>query len=342
MSGANDELIVGTRDKRGDWRPNEPLQTGPLLQFPWQPLKVVAWLPKYLFPYNLAFFVVASILWLYTTPSREALKTLELSWILYLFFRNAALIVLFFGAMELRLYIQRRQGNRYKYNGTFPKDKPSDVFLFKSQGIDSVIRTFVSGVPIWTAYEGGLLWAWANGWGPWTTFTDHPVYLAIIAFLLPLFHEVHFWCAHRLIHVPFLYKYVHSVHHKSINPSPWSSLSMHPIEHLLYWSGTLLHLIIPSHPLLVLFHFQLTGPGAIVGHVGFDKIEVGENKSFDTHAYAHYLHHKYFEVNYGDGNLPLDKWMGTWHDGTRDGDMLMQARFRKKKERMNASRDKSA
>jgi sterol desaturase/sphingolipid hydroxylase (fatty acid hydroxylase superfamily) len=29
---------------------------------------------------------------------------------------------------------------------------------------------------------------------------------------------VHFFCIHRLIHVPLLYKWVHSVHHNSVNP----------------------------------------------------------------------------------------------------------------------------
>jgi sterol desaturase/sphingolipid hydroxylase (fatty acid hydroxylase superfamily) len=41
-------------------------------------------------------------------------------------------------------------------------------------------------------------------------------------------------------------------------------------------------------------------------------------------------------VNYGDGSVPLDKVFGTWHDGTKDGDALMNARFEKKKARMNA------
>ena len=28
----------------------------------------------------------------------------------------------------------------------------------------------------------------------------------------------------------FLYRHVHSLHHKSYNPGPWSGLAMHPIE----------------------------------------------------------------------------------------------------------------
>ena len=55
----------------------------------------------------------------------------------------------------------------------------------------------------------------------------------------------------------------------------------------------------------------------------------------DTHAYTHYLHHKYFEVNYGDGLMPLDKLFGSWHDGTPAGDAAMQARFKRKVARIN-------
>ena len=81
----------------------------------------------------------------------------------------------------------------------------------------------------------------------------------------------------------------------------------------------------------------IAGFGAVNGHLGFDKLEVTDETALDSHAYAHYLHHKYFEVNYGgDGLIPLDRWFGTWHDGTREGDAIMDARFQKKKERVNA------
>jgi sterol desaturase/sphingolipid hydroxylase (fatty acid hydroxylase superfamily) len=110
---------------------------------------------------------------------------------------------------------------------------------------------------------------------------------------------------------------------------------MHPIEHLFYWSGSLVHLLLPSHPLLAIYHIQLAGFGAIVGHVGFDKIVIGEDGKMNTHAYAHYLHHKYFEVNYADGGIPLDRWFGTWHDGTKEGEALMNARYEKKVARIN-------
>lgn len=329
-----DDSRIGTRDKRGNWRPDAPLQVGPLLDTPWSLKRVLKWIPGYILPWNALFFLLAAALWVWLTPDKETLTTFEIGWVAFLFFRNAALILILYSLLELRLYVRRRQGNQFKYNARFPADHPSDVFWFRSQSLDNATRTFLSGLPIWTAYEAILLWAWANEVGPWVSWGDSPIWLAAFAVLLPLLHEAHFYCIHRLIHTPFLYKWVHSVHHNSINPSPWSSLSMHPVEHLFYWSGTLLHLIVPSHPLLVLYHLQISGTGAVIGHIGFDKIEIGDASAMDTHAYAHYLHHKYFEVNYADGALPFDKWMGTWHDGTPEGDKLMKERYGRKKSAM--------
>jgi sterol desaturase/sphingolipid hydroxylase (fatty acid hydroxylase superfamily) len=82
------------------------------------------------------------------------------------------------------------------------------------------------------------------------------------------------------------------------------------------------HLVIPSNSILALFELHIAGLGAVNGHIGFEKLEITEDSALDSHAYAHYLHHKYFEVNYG--LIPLDRWFGTWHDGTKGGDALMQ------------------
>ncbi len=329
-----DDIEFGTRDKRGNWRPNDPLSPAPILVWPWHLGKFLNWLPVYFLPYNVVFFAIGAVFWYLLTPSKETLETLEWKWALWIFGRNCALILVLYGALEVRLYVKRLQGTNFKYNGKFPSDHPSDVFWFKNQNIDNLIRSFGSGLPIWTAYEVLILHAWASSWGPWAAFGDSPLWLIGFGLVIPIIHEVHFYCVHRLIHIPMLYKWIHSVHHNSVNPSPWSSLSMHPIEHLAYWSDTLIHLLLPSHPLLVLYHLQVTGTGAVIGHMGFDKIEAGEETAVDTHAYAHYLHHKYFEVNYADGLIPLDKWFGTWHDGTPEGDKLMKQRFQRKKTRI--------
>jgi sterol desaturase/sphingolipid hydroxylase (fatty acid hydroxylase superfamily) len=330
-----DDLKTGTRNKRGDWTPTRHLELAPYFTWPREPRKYLDWLIGYLFPWNLLFMALAAVSWFYLTPPIETMKTLQPGWILYLLVRNSLLVLVIYGALEFRLYIKRAQGNRFKFNGKWPSEQPSGVFMFKNQNIDNIIRTFVSGVPIWTAYEVFGLWCYANGWGLWGTFAEYPIWFVVFAFLLPLWHEFHFYCVHRLIHVPILYKWIHSVHHNSVNPSPWSSLSMHPVEHLLYWSDSLIHLVLPSHPLIFLYNLQITGTGAVVGHIGFDKLEVGAESAVDSHAYAHYLHHKHFEVNYADGATALDKLFGTWHDGSKEAQAQMDARYEKKIARVN-------
>ena len=68
---------------------------------------------------------------------------------------------------------------------------------------------------------------------------------------------------------------------------------------------------------------------ALIGHGYWGKnLErvIKKNKSFNASFYAHYLHHKYFEVNYADGIFPLDKLFGTFHDGTVEGDKIFRER----------------
>jgi sterol desaturase/sphingolipid hydroxylase (fatty acid hydroxylase superfamily) len=120
---------------------------------------------------------------------------------------------------------------------------------------------------------------------------------------------------------------------------------MHPVEGFFYHASALWHLLIPSHPVLALFQLHLAGFGAVNGHIGFDRLERGGDRAVNSHAYAHYLHHKYFEVNCGgDGLIPLDRWFGSWHDGTAEGEARLKARLQARKARLaaRAERQQSA
>ena len=194
--------------------------------------------------------------------------------------------------------------------------------------------TFAAGVPIMTAYEVLVLWLFASGRVPWLPFAEHPVWLVGFGLLVPVIHELHFYLIHRLIHTPVLFRRVHRLHHKNVNPTPFSSLSMHPVEHVLYFSGVLIHLVLPSNPLLALYHLYFAGYGAVVGHIGFDKMVLSDGRSVDTHAYNHYLHHKYFEVNYSESTVPFDRLFGTFHDGTKEADVAMRARVAARRKQM--------
>jgi sterol desaturase/sphingolipid hydroxylase (fatty acid hydroxylase superfamily) len=332
-----DDLQFGTRDKRGDWAPSARADVAPMWQRPFSLRKLFEWIPEYLWPWNALHMAITLAYWAFVIPDFEVMKTLSWGWALWLYAVNAGAIFVMYGSIELFWYVRRRQGTRFKYNAKFPSEQPSDVFWFKSQNTDNFLRSFFWSIPLWTLVEVALLHVYAAGMVPWLTFAQNPVWLVVLTLLAPAIHEVHFFAIHRLIHTPFLYKWVHSVHHNSVNPSPWSSLSMHPVEGFLYHAVALWHLVIPSNPIIGLFQLHLAGFGAVNGHIGFDKLEIAEARPLNTHAYLHYLHHKYFEVNYGgDGLIPLDKWFGYWHDGSKEGDAQMNARFAAKKARMNA------
>jgi len=321
-----DDAQYGKRDKRGNWAPSERLAYPDVFVWPIRPLSLLRWIPEYILSWNLFYAAVAIGVWFFLTPSVETMKTFSPGWIAFIFARNIVLTFLFFGTFHLRLYMQKAQGNRFKYNAKW-LDTDNPVFLFRNQTIDNLIWAFGSGVPQWTIYEVLTLWAFANGYIPWIDWATHPIYCTLIMLLVPLMREVHFYLAHRLIHWPPLYHAVHKLHHNNVNPGPWSGLAMHPVEHLLYFSGVLIHWIIPSHPVHAIFHLVHAGLSPAPGHTGFEKVELGADGTVDTHCFAHYLHHKYFECNYADGAIPLDRWFGTFHDGSKESQEAMDERF---------------
>jgi sterol desaturase/sphingolipid hydroxylase (fatty acid hydroxylase superfamily) len=324
-----EDASYGARDKRGNWKPFRLVAYPPVFVWPARPLGLVKWLagyPGHILPWNLFYAVVAVLVWAYLTPPLDTMREFEAGWIAFVLVRNAALSVLVYGFLHLRLYMRKAQGTMFKYNPRWP-DKDNPTFLFSDQNVDNMIWTFASGVPIWTAYEVLSLWVFANGYIPYVSFEAHPYYFVLLMLLIPLVREVHFYAVHRLIHWPPLYRTVHHLHHKNVNPGPWSGLAMHPGEHLLYFSGVLLHWIVPSHPVHALFHLLHAGLSPAQGHTGFEKVVVGERTAIDTECYAHYLHHKYFECNYADGSVPLDKWFGTFHDGSEEAHRRMNERF---------------
>ncbi len=330
-----DESLFGVRDKRGHWRPFRRVKYPPLFTWPVRIRPLLAWIFRwngYIYPYNLLYAVVGILVWTYLTPDLSTMQSFGFDWVLFILLRNAGIMTLWYGLFHLRLYIVKGQGTAFKYNPKWP-ETDSSGFLFRNQTIDNLIWCYFSALPLWTAYEAATLWMMANGFIPVLAFTENPVLFVALFFAIPLFREVHFYFIHRLIHWPPLYRACHKVHHANSNPGPWSGLSMHPGEHLIYFSSVLLHWIVPSNPVHVVFHMVHLTMSPPVTHSGFEKVVLDDGKAVDTNALAHYLHHKYFEVNYSDGAVPLDKWFGSFHDGSPEGDKLVQQRLRHLKAR---------
>ncbi len=56
----------------------------------------------------------------------------------------------------------------------------------------------------------------------------------------------------------------------------------------------------------------------------------GDEKAVRNDRYMHYLHHRYHNVNFGESNVPLDKWFGSLHDGSSEADLHFREVHRKR------------
>jgi len=320
------------RPNTGGWLPPETIQTPPLFVWPPNPRGLFTWLfgkEGYLLPFNIPIMIMAALIWWFFIPDFETTKTLEFGWIAKLYMLNFVSLFVWTSLWYARFYVQRAQDTEYKYNKRWPKN--IDVFMFGNQLWDNMFWTMISGVAIWTAYLVVLLSAMANGWVPYVDITEHPVYCAIFALCIGLFRELHFYIFHRILHIGPMYRHVHSIHHKNANPTPWSGLAMHPVEHVLYMSTMLIHVVLPSNPLLIVYHLTHLMALPAPDHSGFARMVVNGKPTIPVATYMHYLHHRYFEVNYGgDGSIPFDRLFGTWHDGSNEAHERMQKRFAEK------------
>ena len=309
------------RNRRGEWRSGRPVFLEPLLDDPLNLPKIFKWLtgfPGFFFPWFALYMVSIGIAYVWFTPELTPMETIQPGWMAEILMRNLAFLWIWTGVLHLWFYSYRMQGRLKKYNGNW-QSKDNPIFLFNDQVYDNVFWA-QCGAVIWTAYECGLWYGYANGWLPYLNPAEHPVIFCLLMIAVPFWRNFHFYWSHRLIHWKPLYDRVHYLHHKNVNVGPWSGMAMHPVEHLIYFSCMLIHLVVPTHPLHMLFNGFQTGLGPGVSHSGFDEIVFGDEMALRNDRYMHYLHHRYHNVNFGESNVPLDKWFGSLHDGTPEAD----------------------
>jgi sterol desaturase/sphingolipid hydroxylase (fatty acid hydroxylase superfamily) len=242
-----------------------------------------------------------------------------------LYVRNILLLSAVAGGLHLYFYTFTQQGQKLKYDPR-PLSKSGRQFTLGGQVRDNMFWSLGSGVFFWTSYEALMFWAMANGWAPVLLWVDNPVWFILLFLLTPIWISFHFYWIHRLLHWPPLYKLAHALHHRNINVGPWSGLSMHPLEHLLFFSSILIHFLVPAHPLHILFHMQHQSLTAATSHTGFENLLVKDSKTLALGTFHHQLHHRYFGVNYGNLQMPWDKWFGSFHDGTAEAHERMKHR----------------
>jgi sterol desaturase/sphingolipid hydroxylase (fatty acid hydroxylase superfamily) len=131
-------------------------------------------------------------------------------------------------------------------------------------------------------------------------FSSQPWYslpIAVIAWLL--FEDTWFYWIHRLMHHKYLYKWIHSSHHVSVDTSPFTQNAFHFIESLLAGLGSIFATMLFPSWAPAYFVFQLFGAVSnMVAHSGYEFYPKWM-LFWKTTATHHNMHHQHFDGNYG-------------------------------------------
>ncbi|WP_375279654.1 sterol desaturase family protein [Pseudooctadecabacter sp.] len=318
-----------TAAKRAEWNhlPDTPIVVSPLWQWPPKPVAALKWYLDSWFFITVNMMIVglafAALYW--ASPALETTQTPGL-WILGIWVRNGVIVSIVAGALHLWFHKYAMQGTDLKYDPRpFPRN--GRMFTFSSQLKDNIFWTIASGVTIWSLFEAFMWWSMANGYAAVITYQTNPVWFIAIFFLIPVWESFYFYWMHRFLHTDVMYRF-HALHHRNSDIGPWSGLSMHPVEHLFYFGSVLIHFAIASNPVHIIFHLMFYGLLAITTHTGFEGVLFRNKKRMHLGNFHHQIHHRYFECNYGNLDVPWDKLFGSWHDGTAAGKAKLAERLK--------------
>lgn len=163
---------------------------------------------------------------------------------------------------------------------------------------------------------------------------DFPTWWIPVSVMLSLLvHDTYFYWMHKTLHHPKLYKSVHLVHHKSVNPTPWASFSFHFFESLFESMVALIILVLIPMNLTALVAFGFVSFAFnVYGHLGYEITPKWFRHSVlfqimntSTH---HNIHHSKFKGNYGLYFRFWDRLMGTEHpEYVKEFDKIQECRF---------------
>ena len=324
----NDSIIHSASKKKAstwNWRPVTPLENSPVFSQPLNLAKIINWFRRSWLQLSMTLILLSLSIfaWRVLQPPLVTMQQFEIGWISQILLRNLIFVIILAGGLHLYFHRHCYQGDEHKYvKREFAKN--NNAFTLNNQVWDNIFWTLSSGVPIWSAYEVLYMWSSANGYIPSLPAQYTGLWMVLMIFLTPLWLSFHFYWVHRLLHWRPLYKRVHSLHHRNVHIGPWSGLTMHPVEHLGYFSSILIHLIVPSNPLIMYFHLYLQALNPIASHSGFDDLLIKKKSVLPLGVFFHQLHHRYFECNYGTADIPWDKWFGSFHDGSDEATEKMQ------------------
>lgn len=134
---------------------------------------------------------------------------------------------------------------------------------------------------------------------------QHGFWYPGVSYLLVLIlQDGFFYASHRLLHHPSLYGWMHQGHHRSGQPTPWTSFAFDlPDAVLQALFLVMLVGILPLHPITLLAIVTTMTVWAVVNHLGRDQLP----ECFPHHWLGHWLigpahhgiHHRHGDRHFG-------------------------------------------
>ena len=98
-------------------------------------------------------------------------------------------------------------------------------------------------------------------------------YLGVSYLLVLILQDGFFYACHRLSHHPAVFSWMHRGHHRSSQPTPWTSFAFDSPEALLQALFLLVVvMVVPVHPITLLAVFTTMTVWAIVNHLGLEHL----------------------------------------------------------------------
>lgn len=161
-------------------------------------------------------------------------------------------------------------------------------------------------------FAGIVLWLVDNGYSKFYTETGkYGLWYEVFSFLVIFFiADAWFYWAHRVLHHPKIYKYIHAIHHKSLDTNPFTSYSFHILEGILLTLWILpTALLFPASILSLTINQVLGLFNNIKSHLGYEFYPKFFAKVFPFNMLVtstnHNIHHARYNGNYG---LQLRFW----------------------------------
>jgi sterol desaturase/sphingolipid hydroxylase (fatty acid hydroxylase superfamily) len=152
------------------------------------------------------------------------------------------------------------------------------------------------------------------GWG----------YLFFSYLLVLIAQDTYFYFLHRAFHHSRLFKWIHQGHHRSGDPTPWTSFAFDPLE-VIFQSVFLVAVVyvMPLHISVLLALLMTMTIWSVWNHLGFELFSPAFPRHWLSRWFIgpthHAIHHRKYHQHYGLYFTVWDRLMGT-HDPAYDRD----------------------